>query len=280
MGAKMSDRNAFVVVVDESWYQWFVPFYIHFCQRTYPTAEIFIFICGRLLPAVREQLDLSSTMIHIVENHESDMVKTPQNVKTSRWTILADQLPGIQYAYIGDIDIFVAKETENLFENHKLHAQTIGAPFSNVIRPGSARLTGPHFIDVLPYTQAVGEGVKKLRAMLKNPIKIRNEVLLYNLVKDSGILPKSLGWVCGVGGPQTTIYRPMHGVHLGQFRGENKVYTSASKEEEQMYFKDFVLAFEENRELTGLMKSAHERVLQTIFRALDYGRNYGDRKCH
>ena len=271
----MGSKNAFVVVVDESWYQDYLPFYLHFCHRAYPEAEIFLFIVGKLQPSIKLSLKDNSYRVHIVEDFGKDGATNPNNVKTLRWTILADQLPGIQYAYIGDIDIMIAKEQEDLFENHKLHAQTIGASFSNIIRPGAPRLSGLHFIDVVPYTNAVRAGVRELRETLKQPIKIRNELLLYDLVKNSEILPKSLGWLCGVGGPQTPQYRPMHGVHLGQFRGDNTTYNSASKEEEQAYFKDFVKAFEESKELRRLIDVVHERVKLTIVRALEYGQKFG-----
>lgn len=267
-------KEAFAVVVDDSWYQDFIPFFIYFTKRAYPTAETFVFVRSKLHSTVQsslERLALNGMTGHIIEGFKAQYPTNSLTTKALRWTIGNLDVPKVEFLYIGDVDIAIAKEQVSLFDQHRDHADFLGMPFSNVIRPGAPRFSGLHFIKVKEYCQLVAEAQKELDKMLKNGVEssIKNETLLYNMLEQSKLLTRKLFWLGGDIGSKRVQYRPFHGVHLGVFRSHKK-YLFVD-EDDIKYFQDLLLVFQENSILNYIMKQSCDRIRTLFSRALSFG---------
>jgi hypothetical protein len=99
-----------------------------------------------------------------------------------------------KYTYISDIDILILQE--NITTIHVKHMKKTDLPYSNVLRPGSERLTGLHFTKTTAhYPLAIPDNLD---------LKGNDERILYRLVVSKGLpLPD----------PEDR-FRPMHGYHL------------------------------------------------------------------
>ncbi len=213
----------------------FVPFFIFGAQQSYPEYFVKIFISGQMNDQQRKALSLVKGENYIiVENFFDNEAKTIQagiEIKNSgkkvlRWLIPYRELKEFDYAYMGDVDFLLFKETPSLLQAHIRHLKQIGLPFSNAIRKDSSRLTGLHFIHVASYYEKMDTIISEY---LLNKSKIRvaakkhekdDEEFLYKIIKQ-GI---------GFGGIEEKIiqggeyfYRPHHGSHLGVLRGEKMV---------------------------------------------------------
>jgi len=157
-------NNGFVVVVDNSWYIGFIPFYIYFALRAYPDAQVFIYLRGKLDNEIRKQTEVLSPKGQwtIFENYKIDYPNNVFTTKALRWTILHDTNKMSKNIYIGDIDIMFSIEEFSLFEQHLIHCLAMGLPYSNIIRGKFQRLTGLHFIKVFEYMEHMREIIKKI----------------------------------------------------------------------------------------------------------------------
>jgi hypothetical protein len=134
-------------------------------------------------------------------------------LKVLRWILEEKDFLNWDNLYIGDIDILLCKEKEDLKTQHLNHCIETKLPYSNCVRPSKDRLSGLHFIKREMYYKKVENTLNKYRnihkqGLLKNK---KNENILYNIVRESGLgFPKK--W-----------FRPHHGIHLGLWRQKNNV---------------------------------------------------------
>lgn len=268
----MTKKNAFAVVVDESWYQEYLPFYVMFINMAYPESHVFAFIRGKLNDNVKKRMDnIKATNCHIVTNYRMDLPQTPVVTKAIRWLITKNDVPNVDYLYIGDVDIFITQECVSLFDQHKAHMNFLGVPFSNIIRPGNPRLSGLHCVKVDEYYSRVTEAQKSMCQKLKDPnLKpSMNEYLLYDMIQESGLLTKKMFWV-GYGKLPwlRSQFRPFHGVHMGVFRSHSG-YTYLD-EHDINHFLDVYQLFQIEPELKELVQQSDPKIQRVIHKMLTY----------
>jgi hypothetical protein len=209
-------------------YARYVPYCIYGILKSYPDAFVKVFISGDISDAHRKALDIiPSSRYEIKERYFNGInINGSRMIKGSpmalRWLIPFDELKDFKYAYIGDVDMLIAKEKPSLANAHVNHMRRLGVPFSNALRGDKKRLTGLHFIDVKSYYDAVGGAIdtyltdaKKLNMAIAKCL--RNEHFLYNLVAPHiDFKEKEDEMVMG----GDLYYRPHHGTHLGLVRGK------------------------------------------------------------
>src|SRR5699024_7261158 len=72
---------------------------------------------------------------------------------TFRFLLPYEAFKNFKFAYIGDVDFLIIRETPSLINGHKKHSNKIGVTYSNAIRAHSTRLNGLKFIIVKDYYQ-------------------------------------------------------------------------------------------------------------------------------
>jgi hypothetical protein len=103
-----------------------------------------------------------------------------------------------RYVYIGDVDILLLES--DILRSHLIKIKMNGLDFSNIVRPGTKRLTGLHFI---AYD-------KMFPARIESDINLsttNDEELLYMLMDAKGFKMPSC----------CPAARPMHGLHISFF---------------------------------------------------------------
>jgi hypothetical protein len=262
---QMINKQCFIVVVDKSWYEGFVPFYIYFCNRAYPTCDVLVFFRGMLDTKTKNTIKtLGCKNYCLKENWNTDYQKGAHVTKALRWVISEDELGTYDHAYIGDVDIMIAKEKENLFDKHLKHAALLELPYSNMIRPEKERVSGLHFIKTKSYFDKTKDKIKEVKKQMKQQgqsyvlsFKGKNEGVLYYILKESGLLNNLLL------SSNELKYRPHHGVHLGCFRNR-----SSYKFDPQNYFDDLRDACEENKILKKCIEESNFKIKNSFRRAL------------
>jgi len=206
----MDNKLCISTIVDRV-YQKYIPMFLYFCLKSYPTYGIRLFLTESLdekyRNIVNELRDLGT--IEIVERYGKEFPKTIHHeLKTIRWLFKASDFNGYDYVYVGDIDIIICREKDPLLDQHLKHCADINLPYSNSVRLNSKRLSGLHFIKKNEYYEKMDDIIQKYRLLLKNGMlrDAKNEETLYKMVEESGLLlPK--GW-----------FRPHHGLHLHLWR--------------------------------------------------------------
>ncbi len=229
---KPSSRTALAVVTNKSWYEGFVPLFIFFAQRACPNSDILVFTTGEIDSLVRSILQeecFQQDSYHLIPKFGQEFGNTPLATKMARWILPLEQITkNYDTLYVGDIDILLAREAKSdLFLQHHAHSDELGIPISNLIRPGSKRLTGLHFVRLHEYMEKAEQPMRDLYDLLvttrENPQLLAtkfpdpggNEKALYNLVEEAD--PQ---WIKKLA---SSKFRPHHGVHLGLFRNEGRL---------------------------------------------------------
>lgn len=112
-------------------------------------------------------------------------------------------MPMPEILYIGDVDILISTASPKI-DKHVDYMNTLGLPYSNVIRGGVPRLTGLHVVRTADYFEKLTPTVLAEAAIRLR--KATDERLLYRLMNDNFGVPK-------VGVP-----RPLHGIHMSPSR--------------------------------------------------------------
>ncbi len=129
-------------------YQEYIPLYIIALNESYPQYDLIVYVDGFLTTRVKKMLNLINNRyknFKIIENPKSvtklseEARKFPQIQKSQRWLFYEDIFNSYEAIYVGDIDILLCKEENPIFEQHLLHCETIGAPYSNICRLGKQR---------------------------------------------------------------------------------------------------------------------------------------------
>jgi hypothetical protein len=139
----MGDKLCIMTYVFGENYQTFIPLYIYSVWRAYPEYDTVIYIKGKLLIKVEEQLallrDNGCTNFTILQAPDiislnSKAKKSDDVGKAFRWLIMPDFLKKYKAVYIGDIDLFICDEKPSLFDQHETHCRYLGIPYSNYAR--------------------------------------------------------------------------------------------------------------------------------------------------
>lgn len=210
-------RNALVIVVNRA-YQKYLPYYVYFAFRLESKGcDIKVFAAGEKISSGIKKLVLSiepfgDSKVVFDESSFSSGYDTSNNqiLKSFRWTINRDMVEAYDNIYIGDVDILLCREGEDLFVQHLSHCEKTHLPYSNSVRNidhTKSRLSGLHFVKCDEYYSLAGKTIEKYSRLLKeNGTKVSNEENLYRIVEESGMgFPKK--W-----------WRPHHGIHLGLWR--------------------------------------------------------------
>lgn len=217
-------------------YSRYIPLYIYSILKSYPDYFVKVFFRDFLSIKEKECLDLLrkqlSLNFEVVENFYSN-VKT-EHPKLLRWLIKEEYFLDFENIYFGDIDFLIVKESSSILKSHLKHCKKINLPYSNVIRRGSKRMSGLHFIKRKEYYEKMNEEInyfinnsnklKEFEILEKSP----NEHFLYYLIYKKigfGLLDQIPPW------------RPHHGFHLGYCL--NDIITPKLKESNINYLMSF-----------------------------------------
>lgn len=220
----MSLNKMCVSVVSDKKYEKYIPYFIYFINKSYPTYHIKILFLGVLSNKIKSLIQyMDNPLVTIEENFFKNAPTSNQELKSIRWLIPKEIFKDFEYVYIGDVDMLICKEIPTLLEQHTTHIEKNNIPYSNCIRPKTTRLTGLHFFKVKEYYQQMGDIIKQQTKKINNKnfkfkSGYRNEHFLYDIIKKGiGKLPKDENRI-DVGGSG-----PHHGLHLGIWRTTHKV---------------------------------------------------------
>ena len=219
-------RNCFVVVSNKSWYEGYIPFYIFFARRACPDTHVLVYLMGELEPETQQAIKAISgnpSGYTLIENYKPEYGQSAIAAKTARFTIDDDRIRSFDAAYIGDIDMLICKEDEDLFVQHWRNASSIGIPISNMIRfeKATRRLTGLHFLVTAPYFEAMAEAIQRLDHKIASLVasgsisetwttSVEDEEELYKMIATA-----RPDWIAAM---EPARFRPHHGTHMGHFR--------------------------------------------------------------
>ena len=309
-------------------YQQFIPLYIYSILRIYPDYFVYVNVDRKINDFVLRQLSVipykdnfkvvinpMATTIDLNKRDISDKSKLKRNMT---WLFYDEFFKQFEYLYIGDVDIFICRETPSLLEQHIEHCKVLNLPYSNFVRSQYMRvdkrlkviarialgrglteakswlrmentivrrMTGLHFVKVDEYFSAVRPLFKKYKDSLNRVLEGKgskheilylksNEILLYDLIEESelGLPPiipnnysehpldyKSIG------------FRPMHGIHLGIFRGKAgpfNEFQSVSSDLYINYYKQFC-DMRSNDPIYHEMEKFQQSYLKNIIKNMD-----------
>lgn len=202
-----------IAVLATEGYHEYIPFYVYFISQAYPEYDIIIYYDGKIHNKVLECLDMiketSSFKLKPIPYQYNK--NKPQALKSLRWVLYDPEFENYENVYIGDIDMLIVKEIPSLNELHIQHAEEIGLPYSNIIRPDTRKLTGLHFIRTQQYFPRVLPTMEKYRKLIEeDKLDVSNENLLYQMMKESVGLPSIRG-----------NFITHHGIHMRCFNGYN-----------------------------------------------------------
>lgn len=124
-------------------YQGFIPLYIISLKESYPEYDIRLYIDNTLNQSTREAVGILSEHyggVYVIENYaqHTKFTKKANSVqqiqRCQRWLFYDEAFLDYEAVYIGDIDLLICKEEKPLFEQHKLHCESLGTPYSNIKR--------------------------------------------------------------------------------------------------------------------------------------------------
>ena len=216
------------VITGEQYFN-YVPIFIYSIQKSYPDYTIKIFHTESNIPNNIYHILKENNWLDKIEFWDaSEFPKTPYTNCGLRWFLPEEKLQQYDYAYIGDIDMFIIKETPSILDYHLEHCKEKNMCYSNKVRPTGFAFTGLHFIIVNEYYNAIRESLKYYENRFKkedtsifNGIFFVNdkyrkrpsdEHLLFRIINDSG-LPIY---------PNDIWERRIHGFHLGIIRDNHK----------------------------------------------------------
>lgn len=200
------------------WYQGFIPMYAFSILRAYPTHFVRLFVREPLEPDVSRALDIVREYSDRVEVLSSVIPNLPGECRGYRWLLRRTHYRPFAYAFNGDVDFVIIRETPTLLEWHLRQAQLLSKPYSNVVRQMGGRLAGCHFMIVEPYFDHVDPVLDDLlreqsvEVLSRHDNDAADEQLLYETVK------RALG-VLEPHEPRPAKSQRNGGFHVGTVRG-------------------------------------------------------------
>ena len=144
------NKRAFVVQVTGIKYESFLPDYIYFSHQSYPDSTVIALLEQPLnkktikaldflhsigCKFILKKMDLRSYLKMDDSLRKRFIYKTTGVFKCcGRFLIDIPEFHDFDEIYIGDVDLFIMKEEKNLFEQHYLHSQYLGFPYSDILR--------------------------------------------------------------------------------------------------------------------------------------------------
>lgn len=210
-----------IVTYVHGWYRAYVPLFIRGCQLAYPEYPI------RIVHGAEEMPQCAGATFHEVRSPH-----TAEKPYYMRWLLPPEIFDGLDYAFLGDVDLILLREVPTLTEIRQAIMRRTGQPFANWVRAPAAgypsRITGWHFIEVRPYFDKVWPFASRVLAdkdfdITQAPsyaydngfgeLQWGQEALLYRL----------LSAACQLGPTdqeRELCFANHHGVHLGPLRAE------------------------------------------------------------
>jgi hypothetical protein len=110
--------------------------FIFFCKTTYPDAHPVIFVHQDLEERDSQALNILRAHFDftVITNYMPDFEPFGQYGQSLRWLLWDDLFDVFEGIYVGDIDILILPDKMPLFDAHMIHCDTLGKPFSNVLR--------------------------------------------------------------------------------------------------------------------------------------------------
>lgn len=171
-------------------YQGYIPLFLFSLYKHYPNYDAMIYVDSQLGKETQRLISLIPDSAEKYKIVLIDKIKTklsPQQMKAYRWLVYDAAFEQYKYIYIGDIDIYICKETIPLHEQHIRHMKFSKLLYSNVVRSYEAppkwierhqsllekrnlyglmkkiynkyfyhkRLSGLHFVEVDAYYEAI-----------------------------------------------------------------------------------------------------------------------------
>lgn len=282
-------------------YQGWIPVYLYSILKNYPQYHVRIYLDGKLSLSVKRSLALLSEYkenFEIIEHHYLKKARLSNLENRSlRWVLCDNELKKYKYVYVGDIDIYICKEKEDLLTQHKNHMHLTGLPYSNVLRlktreylndkKGNSkrhlfRLTGLHFFKTDAYFNATQKCRDKISDLLLGSpckfhfIKRAESYLLKKYVTTDDertlffiVLCSHLGFPdCSYELNENTAicFRPLHGIHFaigrepsayGRILATDNAAGIAKRNEFEGYFESFVSDYNSSKTLRKLFMNNH-----------------------
>ncbi|MFW6016887.1 MAG: hypothetical protein ACOCRK_10655, partial [bacterium] len=118
-------------------YQQYIPIYIYSLLKNYPEYTPIIFSELPLKVNIKKQLEIVRELgdFTIYESYSYGYYKLMgQRAEALRWLLIHKNFYNYNAVYIGDIDIFFAREIPPIYDQHIKHCDVIGLPYSNIVR--------------------------------------------------------------------------------------------------------------------------------------------------
>lgn len=123
-------------------YTSFIPIYIYSILKSYPDYSVLVFCDNKLDDQVRDNLKLLEGLgdFEVVENYKFGLNENqkimgfPGTRKSLRWLFFDERFSDFKSIYIGDIDMFMCRESIDIYQQHNSHCEKLGLPYSNYIR--------------------------------------------------------------------------------------------------------------------------------------------------
>ena len=209
--AKVFSVN-FFACAEGAKYERFLPMYAFFALQSnrnsaaelvVPNSTLFLNLHERALTVVKQLHGRRSVWVreYRVPRHRGVPINTRRFL----------EVPEIaaEYVYLGDIDILI---TESVLSAGRLQQMRHSAPYSNILRKGTSRLTGVILVRAREfYTRELK--LAQVALLAGGDAKGNDEAFLARLVTAASFaLP-----------PANETYRPLHGLHLSNSRGPNSI---------------------------------------------------------
>lgn len=136
-------------------YQDFIPLYILSLAESYPEYDVRIYVDKKITPKINDVLKKLSGYYDnftIIEDYEltsklNEKAKSIQQIqRCQRWLFFDEAFNDYEAVYIGDIDLLICKEKKPLFEQHCVHSEAMGVPYSNISRAGNKKSFAPRML--------------------------------------------------------------------------------------------------------------------------------------
>ncbi len=137
-------------VFGESYCSYIAP-YIYCAKKAYPEYDILINVdTEENISSITHQLKKLDKAG--ITGYKIQKIKMPEGLSqkalsdksvnmAARWLCWNEEYREYEGVYIGDIDLLICKEGCSLFDQHEIHCQTLGLPFSNIARVYNRKLT-------------------------------------------------------------------------------------------------------------------------------------------
>ena len=143
-------KRAFLVQVSGIKYESFLPDYIFFSHRAYPDSTVIVLYEEKLNKKTLKSLEFLESLgcrFILKQIDFRSYLKMDQTIRKrfiyrttgvfkccGRFLIDLPEFHEFDEIYIGDVDLFIMKENSNLFEQHYIHSQFLGVPYSDILR--------------------------------------------------------------------------------------------------------------------------------------------------